>query len=76
MRHPTTKPAVRISTVASAMPLSSAIQCPTRYDVRRTGNERNRSTTPSVRSVAIDIAGPTIPKARVWMRIPPIRYSR
>ena len=31
--------------------------------------------TPSCRSVAIDIAGPIIANARVWMRMPPMRYS-
>ena len=31
--------------------------------------------TPSCRSVAIDMAGPIMANARVWMRMPPMRYS-
>ncbi len=42
---------------------------------RAIGSERKRSRTPSLRSLAMDVAGPMTPKTRVWMKIPPIRYS-
>ena len=59
----------------SSEPAISAKKWPSRYAERDVGSDRKRSITPSWRSVAIDIAGPIIPKARVWMRMPPIRYS-
>ena len=40
------------------------------------GSERNRSMTPSCRSVAIDVAGPVMPNASDWIRMPPMMNSR
>ena len=55
---------------------SSASRCPAMYAERAIGSERRRSTMPSVRSVAIETAGPIIPNASVCTSTPPIRYSR
>jgi hypothetical protein len=75
-RQPTMRPVPRTTTIDTAMPSSSARNCPLRYAPRGVGSVRKRSTTPSPMSVAIAVAGPISPNANDWMRMPPTRYSR
>ena len=61
--------------MATTMAAISAITWPSTNAARLMGSDRNRSTMPSCMSVAIETPGPIIPKASVWTRIPPTRYS-
>jgi hypothetical protein len=65
MRQPTTRPASVITVRPSRAAANSASTWPTRKAERAIGSERKRSSTPSPRSVAMDIAGPMTPKVRV-----------
>ena len=75
VRQPTSSPVPSRITIVRIAPSISAKKWPSRYAERGIGSDRNRSIEPDWKSVATDVAGPIAANARVWMRIPAIRYS-